>query len=355
MKTQFQKAFQKEKWILTSLGSYPQWEPEALWQHCRRFFCMTVSITYITLMCTGPLLENSIMILCTVMGVVKEMQLLFSKQQFREIEEYIGSMKPCKIPISRLLGSFRNSVVTVIIFLGLMPYTKRSLRMLPYKSWLPYDVSRAPVYYVTFVAEVLTIIMAAFTNTTIDVLYYCLIDICCAELDLLKMELMEIDMSESYEVVQNKLKNVVIYHQRIIRLVEVIQDVFSSVVFIQCMTSVLVICFLGFQIVYVDEIPSGKATIEVSFIGCMLLQIFSYCWFGQSIMMKSLEVADVCYNSNWYDADLRIRKMIFIIMERCKQPLELRAKIITINLQTLLAILRSSYSYMAILRTLYSD
>nr|ALR72559.1 odorant receptor OR14 [Colaphellus bowringi] len=355
MATEFQKAFETEKWILSLFGFYPQWNPEPLWKHARRVFCIAVTLTYIISMCTGPFLENSVMILCTVMGLSKMVQLLTSKRQFREIEHYISNMKPSIIRRSSLIGAFRVSVVTLVGFLGIMPLSMKNQRMLPYKSWLPYSVEGASPYYSTFIFEVISIVMAAFTNSTIDMMYYCLVDICCAELDVLKLNIIEIDMSDHVDIVEDELKKIVIHHHKIIRLVGIIQEIFSSVVFVQCMASVLVICFLGFQLIYVDKLPSVKALIELSFIACMLIQIFCYCWFGHNITMKSSEVGDICYHTKWFESDLMIRKIILIIMERCKKPVELRAKIFTLNLQTLLAILRSSYSYMAILRTLYTD
>lgn len=48
-----------------------------------------------------------------------------------------------------------------------------------------------------------------------------------------------------------------------------------------------------------------------------------------------------CYECNWYEYELSVRKTIFIIMERSKRPMKLTAaKFATLSLQSFAAVSR---------------
>lgn len=55
--------------------------------------------------------------------------------------------------------------------------------------------------------------------------------------------------------------------------------------------------------------------------------VFSY--------FQSEKLLQACYECNWYEYEINIRKLIFIIMERAKRPLKLTAaKFATLSLQS---------------------
>ncbi|CAH2010046.1 unnamed protein product [Acanthoscelides obtectus] len=86
----------------------------------------------------------------------------------------------------------------------------------------------------------------------------------------------------------------------------------------------------------------------------MFIQIYFYCWYGQDIVLKSIEISVSYYLTNWYNAySSNVRTYLFLFMERSKRPLVLRAGgVFPLTLSTLMSILRSSYSYMAVLQRL---
>nr|AWT23255.1 OR1 [Hycleus cichorii]AWT23256.1 OR6 [Hycleus cichorii] len=88
----------------------------------------------------------------------------------------------------------------------------------------------------------------------------------------------------------------------------------------------------------------------------MLVQLWMYCWFGNEIILKSIQVGDACYNSKWYELDSKlIKNYVFLIMERCKRPIAISVYgLATLSLTSYVSILNWSYSYYALLRRLYA-
>ncbi|XP_076250100.1 odorant receptor 30a-like isoform X4 [Rhynchophorus ferrugineus] len=69
---------------------------------------------------------------------------------------------------------------------------------------------------------------------------------------------------------------------------------------------------------------------------------------------KSNEITAACYAINWNDLDLVNQKLLITIMERAKRPVELNALgVFKLNLSTMVTILRTSYSYFAVLQQIY--
>ncbi|KAF2879358.1 hypothetical protein ILUMI_26805 [Ignelater luminosus] len=101
-------------------------------------------------------------------------------------------------------------------------------------------------------------------------------------------------------------------------------------------------------------------------------EIVLYCIFGDELIIQSLKIRDACYMSGWNMCGTEIRKSLLIIMERSKRPLSLtaakfttlsRAALVVVSVLKLLLniwyrkdklqILKSSFSYFAVLRKLY--
>uniref|UniRef100_A0AAR5P071 Odorant receptor n=1 Tax=Dendroctonus ponderosae TaxID=77166 RepID=A0AAR5P071_DENPD len=134
-------------------------------------------------------------------------------------------------------------------------------------------------------------------------------------------------------------------HAKIIELVELTEKVFSEIVLIQYLTSIAAICIIGFRMVTVDLV-SFPFLLMTAFLLCMFCQLGIYCWFGNEIILQerlqqlvilfnnppvrflrfqSLLTREACYEFDWINADLQVKNMLLIIMERSKRPLHLTA------------------------------
>ncbi|KAM0734596.1 Odorant receptor Or2 [Formica fusca] len=77
----------------------------------------------------------------------------------------------------------------------------------------------------------------------------------------------------------------------------------------------------------------------------MLTQIFIYCWFGNKVKSKSIQLADSVFQVEWPMLSNSLKKDLLIIMQRAIIPIEFTtAHIISLNLDSFVALLKTSYS-----------
>ncbi|KAJ3653683.1 hypothetical protein Zmor_012921 [Zophobas morio] len=246
---------------------------------------------------------------------------------------------------------FRLSCVLCILFYSFLPLLGEE-KGLPLPGWLPYDTDK--FYYETVIFQNFSVCVTAFNNSTIDILTWKLITIASGEMEILKVNLRDL-VHEDVNKTKKIFKSFIERHSALINLVHKIEFVFSKGIFMQFLSSVIIICFTGFQLLVVP-MASIQFVFLIMYFFCMMCQVAMYCWYGHEVMTTSDELGKFCYMSNWYDSDINIRKSITIFLEKTKKPVVLTAgKFVTLSLATLTGILRSSYSYFAVLQHLYQQ
>nr|APC94319.1 odorant receptor 11 [Pyrrhalta aenescens] len=222
---------------------------------------------------------------------------------------------------------------------------------LPLKSWTPLDLNVDSFYYLTVIFQFSVIGILITCDTSLDCLYYALADVACCQLDILKENLRNIEPRGNLNVKQ-ELIVCIKYHQEIIQFVEQIESVFSIILFLEFFKSIVNICFIGFELTMANFL-SLHFFMGFIYLNGLLMEIFSFCWFGHALILKSTEVEDACYLIKWDECSISVQKIIWMIMMRSHKPLAVRALFLTIKISTLTLILKSSYSYATVLRTIY--
>ncbi|TGZ52811.1 putative odorant receptor 22c, partial [Temnothorax longispinosus] len=110
----------------------------------------------------------------------------------------------------------------------------------------------------------------------------------------------------------------------------------------------------GFLLLLSLEINDTYAAAKHSiFIVALLVQLFLYCFAGQTLEFQSEELAYAIYKSPWYTFDLSMMKNLPLIILRAVNPQQLTAgKFVAINLMTFKEILKASVSYLSVLRVI---
>lgn len=115
-----------------------------------------------------------------------------------------------------------------------------------------------------------------------------------------------------------------------------------------------IILFSGFLLLLAlemnDTITAAKHGV---FIISLSVQLFLYCFAGQTLEFQSKELAYAVYESSWYTFDISIMKTLPLIILRAAIPQQLTAgKFVAINLMTFKEILKASASYLSVLRVM---
>ncbi|XP_038212854.1 putative odorant receptor 85d [Zerene cesonia] len=123
------------------------------------------------------------------------------------------------------------------------------------------------------------------------------------------------------------IKVIVKSHQKILRVVENINNIFGPLLFAQVTFSSIVICCFGFLTIV-----------------------------GIPITLAFNDIAEAAYNCVWYKRSNKFRKFIQIIIARAQEPCMLSALgFSNVTLATLSKILSTSWSYLSLLNQMYKD
>ncbi|XP_072380770.1 odorant receptor 85b-like [Diabrotica undecimpunctata] len=370
----FFKAFNREKKMLQFFGIYPTKAPK----HVLHFLLLLViyGINILNLILVLMLLivkdlsnfvQSAHFAIIVVTSMSKASLFAGGQKQFKEIEDHITAAQAIIIPEeimgyvikeeksrNRLYVPQRLLVISGLLFKLIVVVLLHNQRPHVIIGWSPFDLHNLVYYYPTIIIESAAYLSNAYCNVSMDVMYYVLIDIACCEMDILMFKLTNLNSESGYLKISEDLKECIIYHQNILSFIKVIQKLYSRIIFTQCIGSMLIISYLGFQLAATTEFPSGIFVSQVIYFASMVFQIFIYTWFGQKFMDKSQDITQACYLSEWHKFDIRIQKTILVILTRSTRPCVLVAGTFDLTLETFVKIIKSSYSYMTVLNTMYS-
>ncbi|PSN35479.1 Odorant receptor 50d [Blattella germanica] len=260
-------------------------------------------------------------------------------------------------------------------------------RKLPFKVWVPLDITTSAYYvhayvFLTVASHILATLLVA-TQSVFLTLIICLTGqfelLCDALRNMLtnvnyrlqhnsdkgstkwKSKELEEDASYSDEPTdlflaeaEIYLKECIKHHQSLIEFAEKFDNVWKTTFFVQFLTASFLVCFLGFQAMLM---PFGLNLIKMLiFIFVELFELGVACKFGSDLMTQSEDVYRAVYDSDWYNQSTRFKQSARMLIMRAQKPVRLTAGRLGILSQPLFAaILRSSYSYLALLRQMHDD
>ncbi|XP_072754209.1 uncharacterized protein [Anoplolepis gracilipes] len=210
-------------------------------------------------------------------------------------------------------------------------------RRLTYREWVPYDYSSYIVFCITYAHQFLSTFYCATVNVACDTLICGLLMHVCCQIEILEYRIKNLINK------QDTLSYCVHHHNSIFQFANLVNTRFSQIIGFQFITSTLIICSNLFQLS--KSSMSADNIALIIYTCCMLTQIFIYCWFGNKVKVKSIQLADSVFQADWPMLNNNIKKELLIIMQRAIVPIEFTtAHIISLNLDSFVALLKTSYS-----------
>ncbi|KAH8330963.1 hypothetical protein KR067_009579 [Drosophila pandora] len=293
--------------------------------------------------------------------VVREMEKLHPKRVDQQdgyaIQDYLGSYSRYSIfyfSLHMVLIWTYNLYWAVYwlvcdFWLGI----RRFERMLPYYSWVPWDWSTGNSYYFMYVAHNIAGQACLSGQLAADMLMCALVTILVMHFIRLgrKIEAHVAGVESSQQDLQF-LQATVVYHQRLLKLCQDINEIFGVSLLCNFVSSSFIICFVGFQMTIGGKIDN--LVMLVLFLFCAMVQVFMITTYAQRLLDASENIGQAVYNQDWFNADLRYRKMLVLVIKRSQQPSRLKATIfLNVSLVTVSDLLQLSYKFFALLRTMY--
>ncbi|XP_073960849.1 odorant receptor 4-like isoform X2 [Choristoneura fumiferana] len=154
------------------------------------------------------------------------------------------------------------------------------------------------------------------------------------------------------EDAKRKFVEVVKRHQELIHLVDQIEILYSKSTLFNIVSSSVLICLSGFNVTSLEDMSVVFSFLAFLFMS--LTQIFLLCYFGDMLMRSSMELSEAVYNTSWYQMDQSMKKNILFVLARARRPCKLTAaNFADVNLRAFTTILSRSWSYFALLKTVY--
>ncbi|KAL7286372.1 hypothetical protein TKK_0019327 [Trichogramma kaykai] len=223
------------------------------------------------------------------------------------------------------------------------------VRKYPFFGRYYYDDQSDLVYILCYISQVITGTFCATTNYALDTLFLICSYHMCAQLKILKHDLMNM----SKKNVAQRLTCLIRRHQREIRNVKKLQKVFSNVGFWQLFVACVITCINIFKML---NSIRNKDPYMVLYLLCLPLfsfQILFYCQPGNKLMLQSQALGDAIYKSGWLDFQCNYKRDLKFMIHRCQLPLTITAgKIYTLSIANFMEISRISLSALSVLRAI---
>ncbi|KAH8372178.1 hypothetical protein KR093_010452, partial [Drosophila rubida] len=122
-------------------------------------------------------------------------------------------------------------------------------------------------------------------------------------------------------------------HQRLFELHRELNDIFGILLAYNLFSTATTLCCVVFYTILQGLNREGIGFLLFFFSSSAQFYMVSY--YGQQLIDLSQSIALAAYTHNWYDASIKYRKYLLLIMQRAQRPAELSAKgVIIISLDT---------------------
>uniref|UniRef100_A0A182R3Y6 Uncharacterized protein n=1 Tax=Anopheles funestus TaxID=62324 RepID=A0A182R3Y6_ANOFN len=158
----------------------------------------------------------------------------------------------------------------------------------------------------------------------------------------------------SNDEIFNELLQCIVFHQEVTGLLRDVLKLFSGPMLAQLCCSVLILCITEFRLL--TDVSTTADTIKaLCYLICIIIQVVQYCYFGNEINYMSKKVHQATGFMNYPDMDIKTRKLLIAFQQLTAKGIQCSAKkvfTIELSMATFVTILKTSYSYLAVLRSM---
>ncbi|KAL6429669.1 hypothetical protein ACFW04_007532 [Cataglyphis niger] len=227
-------------------------------------------------------------------------------------------------------------------------------RELPIKMKFPFNVDNSPIFELVLVVQFFHDLSVACIIAMLNALLVTLVLHISGQIEIMRQGFVEISSKNRASLAA--IKVLINKHQKIIDLSDNVEDLFSNIALLQFIWNTLVICCIGFVIVISIGTEEGVTMITKSliFYVAITLEAFVFCYAGEYLSAKSKSISDAAYECLWYDLTPSECRTLMFLMLRSQKRLTITAgKITDLSLEGFTTIMKSSASYISVLRALY--
>ncbi|RZB40738.1 7tm 6 domain containing protein, partial [Asbolus verrucosus] len=248
------------------------------------------------------------------MGMLKQLMItvnsdLFQPKNLQQIDLIQPNLKAWKM----IVGSFWFFTLGWLFFYILCPIFDQTIKeyRLPFLAWYPYNTKTSPQYELTYLHQFIGISYLAMTSVNVDSLIAALNMYIGAQFDILCDDLRNFHdaKKDNSDDANKKLQNCIRHHKEILKFAEFANHFFNWLIFVEF----FVVPF------------SGEFFSFISYVNCISVQVFMYCWFGNEIEVKSNKLPYAIFESDWTSLSPEVKRDLIILLLRVQRPLKMSA------------------------------
>ncbi|XP_072767891.1 putative odorant receptor 71a isoform X2 [Anoplolepis gracilipes] len=231
-------------------------------------------------------------------------------------------------------------------------YILLKTRTLPVYNWAPFDLSSIYVFLPILIFQCVGLILCANCSVAHETLISGMMIQTCAQFEILchrahilPMLLMKAEKSsdESGEnlIAREKaiIRDLINHHLYIYKFAYKVNATFTTMIFIQFALISLVLCMSVYKLSTMTSFLSFNFAHKFSYLCSMLMQIFLYCWYGNEVTLKSIDVSTAIYEMDWTKLKVGVMKELMIIMMRADKPITMSSGyIITLSTESFMSV-----------------
>ncbi|KAF7385338.1 hypothetical protein HZH68_013768 [Vespula germanica] len=235
-------------------------------------------------------------------------------------------------------------------------------RILPLANWTPYDHSSNIMFWLSLIHQSVALLVCANASVAHETIISGLMLQICAQLEILGHRvktlpmLLEMARKNCDNIFHWKreekriIRELIEYHLYIYGFATRVNNVFTTMIMLQFSISSIVLCLTVYRMSKA-EITSFEFLWAVFYLASMFMQIFLYCWYGNEVILKSMQIGDMFYEMDWTSLRTDIIKILPIVMSRSTKPIEMRSGyVIVLSAQSFTSILNTSYTAFNVLQ-----
>nr|XP_034180493.1 odorant receptor 45a-like [Osmia lignaria] len=238
-------------------------------------------------------------------------------------------------------------------------------RHLPIDAWYGTDVTESPDFEIAFVCQFLAALLCAVAIGAVDTTCVTTILHVSGQFRLISTWMSNIGIkirchstnyvSDCSWNLATDLIRCIRHHQRLINVVNDVNDLLTPIIFLQLLTSGLEICLSGFAVM-----SNGSSTDLfkfISYLSTMMIQLLLWCWPGAILIQESQEIGYAVYlHVPWYELPPIYRRQLLLIILRSQKFCSISALTFqTLSIHTLTSVFNTATSYFALLRQMQEN
>ncbi|XP_072940499.1 odorant receptor 46a-like [Epargyreus clarus] len=280
-----------------------------------------------------------------------------------------GVLKTNGAAMSRLLALYHGAIFICSLLWTIFPLVNRALGYaVEFTAYIPFETTELPAFGLAVAYMSALIVVQAYGNVSMDCTIVAFYAQAKTQLKMLRFDLehfidsdndinlherkfianrcnMYRDLDQNYRgLLKERLVSCVKHYEQIAWFVKEVESIFGEAMLVQFIVMAWVICMTVYKIIGLHILSAEFVSMAV-YLGCMLAQLFIYCYYGTQLKVESDFVPQSVYGADWLCVSPQFRSNLLIIMARCHRPIEPRtAYIVPMSLETYIAVLRSSYT-----------